>query len=58
MKRNNNWTKWLLLLALLLPLVLVACGGNTETPAEEPANVEVEEPAEEPAEEHMEEPAE
>jgi len=58
MKRNNNWTKWLLLLALLLPLVLVACGGNTETPAEEPANVEVEEPAEEPAEEPMEEPAE
>jgi multiple sugar transport system substrate-binding protein len=59
MKRKNNWSKWLLVLALLIPLALVACGGNTAEPTE-PAQIEVEEPApvEEPMEEPMEEPAE
>lgn len=53
---RRNWTRWLLLLALLIPLVLVACGGNEaeEPAAEEPAaEAEVEEPEEEAAEEEM-----
>jgi multiple sugar transport system substrate-binding protein/sn-glycerol 3-phosphate transport system substrate-binding protein len=58
MMRNNNWTKWLLLLALLIPLVLVACGGADTPPADEPTNVEVEEPVDEPAEEPEQEPTE
>lgn len=55
---KRNWTRWLLLLALLIPLVLVACGGNQaeEPEAEEPAaEAEVEEPEQEAEEEMAEE---
>lgn len=53
----------LLILALLMSLALVACGGAAEPAVEEPAVEEpaeeaVQEPTEEPAEEPVEEPAE
>ena len=46
---KRRWIRWLLLLALVIPLVLVACGGDEE-PAAETAE-EVEEQVEEAAEE-------
>jgi hypothetical protein len=63
--KRNNLSKWVLLLALLIPLALVACGGGNATPEPtQPAQVEVEEPVQveeptaEPVEEPMEEPTE
>lgn len=65
--RERKWIKWMLLLALIVPLALAACGGQeqaTEAPAEAPAAEEeaaeepTEEPMEEPTEEPMEEPTE
>ncbi|MCA9991065.1 MAG: extracellular solute-binding protein [Anaerolineales bacterium] len=53
---KRNMMKWLIILALIVPLVLVACGGNTNTATEEPAATE--EPMEEPTEAPMEEPTE
>ena len=60
---KKKWMRWLLLLALIIPLALVACGGEEE-PAEEPVaetaeevEQEVEEAAEE-VEEEVEEAAE
>jgi multiple sugar transport system substrate-binding protein/sn-glycerol 3-phosphate transport system substrate-binding protein len=70
---KRHWMKWLVLLALIIPLVLTACGGGTVPEAEEPAVEETvpeeveeveepveeaEEPVEEPTEEPMEEPTE
>ncbi|HEX6387202.1 MAG TPA: extracellular solute-binding protein [Anaerolineae bacterium] len=62
---KRHWMKWLMLLALIIPLVLTACGGGTadvdEPAVEEAAPEEVEEPVEEavaPTEEPMEEPTE
>ena len=64
---ERKWIKWVLLLALIIPLVMVACGGQeqaTEEPTTAPAAEEetaeepTEEPMEEPTEEPMEEPTE
>jgi hypothetical protein len=33
--KRINWSTWLLLLALLIPLALVACGGNEASRNEE-----------------------
>lgn len=64
---ERKWIKWVLLLALIIPLALVACGGQeqvAEQPATAPAAEEetaaepTEAPAEEPTEEPMEEPEE
>lgn len=59
--RDRNWIKWLLLFALVLPLALVACGGQaepTEAPVVEPVEEPTDEPAEEPVEEPVDEPTE
>ncbi len=55
---ERKWIKWALLLALIVPLLLVACGGGTQEPTTAPPTTAAEEPAEEPVEEPMEEPAE
>jgi branched-chain amino acid transport system substrate-binding protein len=63
MRKRNTWFI-LLSLLMILALLMVACGGDEETPTEEPAPTEeaapepTDEPAEEPAEEPVEEPVE
>lgn len=62
--KNRKRLFALLSIFLILAMVLVACGGETEEPTEAPAATEApaeeptEEPAEEPTEEMMEEPTE
>lgn len=59
--KQRSWIKWILLLALVLPLALVACGGEaepTEAPVAEPTEAPMEEPTDEPMEEPMDEPTE
>ena len=53
--RNKKYT-WLFTLFIVLALILVACGGGEEEPAEEPVATEA--PAEEPMEAPTEAPAE
>ena len=68
---KRNWIMLVMVLVLALPLLLVACGGDTqeepeateaavveEEPTEEPMEEPTEEPMEEPTEEPMEEPTE